>query len=218
MGGTVRARERWLWFGGWYVSFVVGYCGAALFPFAAPRLAPSLAWEPLPLQPWAIWLYLSHFLLVVLAMAFVRERAAFMALIKRMAAASAIAFGIFFAWPTTLPRVVVSHDGLTGQAWSLLHRMDVPANCMPSLHVALALICLHALGRGRSHTHQALLTFWGLAIAVSTMLTGQHVLLDVLAGGALGVVVLSTLPTPQEESEEQARQPCPQADPDETAL
>ena len=205
----MRARDRWLWFGAWYLFFVLGYLGAGQFPIATPRPAPQFAWEPLPLKSWAIWLYLSHFLLVILATALVTERSTFMGLIKRKATATAVAFGVFFAWPTTLPRMVQTHEGWTGKAWSLLYQTDVPANCLPSLHVALACICLLAIGRGRSRIQRAFLTLWGLAIAISTLLTGQHVLLDVFAGAALALLVVLVLPTTHEEPNRQAGQ-CPQ--------
>jgi hypothetical protein len=206
MESAMRARDRWLWFGAWYLFFVLGYLTAGQFPLAAPRLAPQFAWEPLPFKSWAIWIYLSHFLLVILATALVKERSAFMGLIKRKATATALAFGVFFAWPTTLPRMVQNHGGLTGKAWSLLYETDVPANCLPSLHVALACICLHAIGRGRSPVQRVFLILWGVGITLSTLLTGQHVLLDAVAGAALGLLVVLALPTTHEVTEAGSRQ------------
>ena len=113
--------------------------------------------------------------------------------------ATAAAFVVFFAWPTTLPQVAPSHEGWSGKAWSMLHQTDVPANCLPSLHVALAMICLQAIGRGRSRLQQVFLISWGLAITLSTLLTGQHVFLDVVAGATLGLLVVLALPTTHEE-------------------
>ncbi len=66
----------------------------------------------------------------------------------------------------------------------------MPANCFPSLHVALAAIAGCALWR---RGIRVVAVIWPALIAVSTLTTRQHVAWDV-AGGLLlaGVVIVLT--------------------------
>src|SRR3569833_2980752 len=69
-------------------------------------------------------------------------------------------------------------------------RLNLDYNLVPSLHVALSIICieffcLHANGAGK-----IILRLWGLAIAASTLFTHQHHLIDVGAGYSLALAVV----------------------------
>jgi membrane-associated phospholipid phosphatase len=61
-----------------------------------------------------------------------------------------------------------------------------PHNLLPSLHVALSVVCVHVYARHAGTAGKALLWLWAGAVAASTLLLHQHYLLDVLSGAALG--------------------------------
>ena len=59
-------------------------------------------------------------------------------------------------------------------------------NLVPSLHVALSVVTLSAYATRCGNLGKGLLATWGAAIALSTLLTHQHHLLDVVTGLILG--------------------------------
>jgi membrane-associated phospholipid phosphatase len=75
-----------------------------------------------------------------------------------------------------------------------LKTVDASGNACPSLHVAFALLAAVWIGRVLRQTGAGPLPrivnwLWCAGIFYSTVATGQHVALDVLAGIALGGVV-----------------------------
>jgi membrane-associated phospholipid phosphatase len=81
------------------------------------------------------------------------------------------------------PRPDPAAAGAFAPLYRALHRVDVATNWFPSLHVALAWL---AVGGYASHgwRARATATTGALAITLSTLTTGQHLLVDV-AGGLL---------------------------------
>ena len=75
-------------------------------------------------------------------------------------------------------------------AWELLyawtHRIGLTYNMVPSLHVALSVVTLSAFSLRCGKSGRGLLAVWGAAIAISTLLTHEHHLLDVATGLILG--------------------------------
>jgi membrane-associated phospholipid phosphatase len=59
-------------------------------------------------------------------------------------------------------------------------------NLVPSLHVALSVVCVAVYARRAGLPGKMLLWLWAGVIAASTLLLHQHYLLDVLTGAALG--------------------------------
>jgi membrane-associated phospholipid phosphatase len=68
----------------------------------------------------------------------------------------------------------------------LAERLALEHNYLPSLHVAFATICTLAYARSASGAARVVLVVWWAAIAVSTLLTHQHYVLDVMTGIVLG--------------------------------
>ena len=95
----------------------------------------------------------------------------------------------FYFWPTAVPPSPVATTDFPG--FELIQGIDAVGNACPSMHVATAAFSafwLHRLlselkaGRGVL----AINWCWFVLIAYSTLATKQHVVLDVLAGLALG--------------------------------
>ena len=94
--------------------------------------------------------------------------------------------GVFFLlFPVALrfPPPVVT--GFWAPFFRTADALNLDNNLFPSLHVAFACTTAAAFGARRGPTGRALLNAWAAAVAVSTVLTHQHHILDALAGWAL---------------------------------
>jgi diacylglycerol O-acyltransferase / wax synthase len=115
--------------------------------------------------------------------------------------ANLIGFTVFWAYPVAPPRmlpgfvdVVAKSGGLGSWHDSLIRHADQLA-AMPSMHVGYAVWCSLAawrLARGRSARMRAAVfgTVYPLLTALVVMATGNHYLLDVVAGAATVLVAV----------------------------
>jgi hypothetical protein len=69
-------------------------------------------------------------------------------------------------------------------------RLNLDYNLVPSLHVALSVVCIERFAPHARTTGRWALRGWGLLIAFSTILTHQHHLLDAVTGYALALGVV----------------------------
>lgn len=102
-----------------------------------------------------------------------------------------VGLACFYLWPTAVPPLGFDVSGHPG--FAMLQGVDASGNACPSLHVATAIFTairvahlLRTLATPR--TLQLLNLAWFAAIAYSTLATKQHVVLDALAGAALGTI------------------------------
>jgi membrane-associated phospholipid phosphatase len=137
-------------------------------------------------------LYLSLWLYVSLVPALVVDRRELIALGSAWVVLSTVGLGIFYLFPTTVPPTDL--DWSQHPSFQFLKSVDLSGNACPSLHVAFAVFSavwfarlLRQLDAGRFA--RAFNWIWCAGILYSTIATRQHVSLDVLAGGVLGVVV-----------------------------
>jgi hypothetical protein len=136
--------------------------------------------------------------------------------------ANLLAFAVFWAYPVAPPRMlpgfidVVAKTGGLGWHNSLASHADQLA-AMPSMHMGYALWCAVVAWRlsGRRRAKVAALVFgvgYLLLTAVVVLATGNHYLLDVLAGLATtGVAVLVVEVVPRALGRALARSPRPTA-------
>ncbi|MBC8118694.1 MAG: phosphatase PAP2 family protein [Burkholderiaceae bacterium] len=99
---------------------------------------------------------------------------------------------IFYFWPTQVP--AHGHDLSPYFGFAMLQGIDAAGNACPSMHVAFSSFTvirvenvLRVVGAPRSI--RAVNMAWFLAIVFSTLAIRQHVVLDVLAGLALGTTL-----------------------------
>jgi membrane-associated phospholipid phosphatase len=94
----------------------------------------------------------------------------------------------FLVYPTMAPRPAeVAGDGFIVWGLRFLYKADPPFNCFPSLHVAHSFVS--ALTCYRVHRGVGLAAGISASlIAVSTLFTKQHYVLDVIAGTLLALV------------------------------
>ena len=162
---------------------------------AAPM--PETALDRLvPFQPGAAWLYVSWYLFLPVAPLLLATREQI-----RRCAAGVIVMGvvgniIFLFAPTSVARPPVPTDA--GWVYRAVVLFDRPVNACPSLHAALAVFMTMWLARlcyseprlpvRRPGLWVAAMGAWAAAILYATIATRQHVALDLLAGGVLGVL------------------------------
>jgi membrane-associated phospholipid phosphatase len=160
-----------------------------LFP-PARRYAPEIAFDrAVPLQPaWALVYGALYGFLIILPLFVVRQEEQIRRTVFAYLTIWITSYVFFIAYPTIAPRPLeVAGDGFF--VWSLrtLYGADPPYNCFPSLHVAHSFVS--ALTIHRVHRGAGILTLIAaLLVAVSTLFTKQHYVVDVIAGIVLAFI------------------------------
>ncbi len=192
----VRRVKVMLWFktfggAGFMVLFFCGYIYIlrhAVFPVTAMPLLAVDQWISYHNSAWL--LYVSLWLYVQVPVTMMESRWELVRYGVAATAISAIGFAFFIFWPTAVPPVVVEGDGAL---LSAVRSIDTTGNSCPSLHVAFSVFTALWLDRfvrriGGAGWMRWANVVWCLAIVYSTLATKQHVVLDALAGTALGYV------------------------------
>ena len=92
-----------------------------------------------------------------------------------------ICLGFFLAYPTTNTRPLITDGGLWNQAALWLYSIDAADNLFPSIHCLVSWFCYLGI-RGRKEIPVSMVI--AVLVFESTLLTKQHVIVDV-AGGIL---------------------------------
>lgn len=175
------------------VAFFAAYFLLLRFPVFAVTTVPMTAFDAaISFQPASLAVYFSLWFYVSLAPAMLQDRGELLFHAKVAGCMSLIGLGVFFFWPTTVPLGASLRDvDATGLAW--LKQVDSAGNACPSLHVAFAVFSGLWLDRVLVEMRLPVVArwlnlAWCAAIAYSTLSTKQHVLIDVIAGAALGAM------------------------------
>lgn len=155
-----------------------------------PLFVPELAVDrSLPVVPaWSIVYGTAYAFLIVLPVLVVRElghvRRTYVAYLLVWIPAYA-----FFLWlPTEAPRPAeVAGTGFAAWGLRFLYSADPPHNCFPSLHVAHSLVSASSCYRVHRTLGAGAAACAGL-VAVSTLLSKQHYVLDVVGGVLLAAL------------------------------
>jgi hypothetical protein len=170
--------------------FFVGYLYLLRQPAYPVVVMPLTALDRLiPFQPITLFAYLTLWFYVGIAPGLQRTFRELMIYGLWIGALCLTGLGIFYAWPTAVPALAFDVSGFAG--FGVLKGVDAAGNACPSLHVAVAIFTAiqieHVLRRaGAPLALRALNIAWFALIAWSTLAIKQHVVLDVVAGIALG--------------------------------
>jgi membrane-associated phospholipid phosphatase len=141
----------------------------------------------LPFMPEAVLGYLSIYPLLWAPAFILRTRRELRALALTLAAVILVAGVCFLIVPVELAYPPPGEMG----AWSVLvlatKRVALENNLLPSLHVALSIVCITIYARRAPPLGRAFLWLWAVVICLSTLLLHQHYLLDVATGIALAM-------------------------------
>ncbi len=169
------------------VSLVPVYLVIAAYARGSVPHVPALALDRLlPVVPaWAL-VYGALYAFLILVPVFVVQQPE---MIRRTLWAYitvwAVSYVVFWAYPTIAERPArVAGDGFAAWGLRFLYDADPPYNCFPSIHVAHS--CVSALAVARVHRGLGIVAVSSaVLVAVATLLTKQHYIVDVIAGAAL---------------------------------
>ena len=188
------------------IPMVVLVCLVPLYIFIAaviesrPVNAPTTPLDRvIPLVPFWSLVYGALYLVLIIAPVFiVRDEELLRRTVWSYLTVWLTAYACFYMYPTYAPRP----DSIPGSGFGvwglrLLYSSDPPYNCFPSLHVAHSFVSAFACHRVHRRLGRLALGAAAL-VALSTLFTKQHYVLDVVAGigMATGVnaVLLRTYP------------------------
>ncbi len=164
------------------------------FPLGPARELPLTALDRLvPFVPETVWIYVSDYLLLLVAFLVCRDTLRFAG-----AFLTVIAVCVLTQWlvPIAFPRALFPVDpsaGVSAWAVSVLWSLDAPTSCLPSLHVGMAAMAALSVARSppvrAPRATTALIAIWAAAVCASTLTVKQHYAVDVAAGLAVAAAV-----------------------------
>lgn len=159
------------------VYFGVGNVNAA-------RHAWTLGWDPVryvPLLSPFVILYLSVYAMPLVPFLVLSDRESMRKFAVVTIGTIALCGAIFLVLPLTIERPLVVPASLSDRLLAWLYATDRPINLFPSMHVALAYLFACIVGQERPHW-KTYMMLWATLIALSTLFTHQHYMVDVLGG------------------------------------
>ena len=175
-----------------FLFSAVLYLTSNHFQLFTPQYLP-MSWvdRAVPFLPNTVWIYLGEYLLFTTVYINCRDMVNLNRYIYSFLFLQTVSVMIFWLWPTTYPREVYplpdDLNALSYYAFSWLRQADTPANCCPSLHVSGVFISSFIF-LDEQRLKFPLFFLWASAIAVSTLTTKQHYLVDVIAGFFMAVI------------------------------
>lgn len=172
--------------------FFVGYFYVQQQPAFAPATMP-LTWldAHIPFQPYALGAYLSLWIYVGAGPGLQKTSADILEYALWIGTLCLVGLGIFYLWPTEVPhRPLAPSDSAI---FAMLWQVDSAGNACPSMHVAAAVFTAIRIADVLRETRSPMwLRMLNLAVCAaicySTLAIKQHVVLDLVAGAALGAV------------------------------
>lgn len=177
-----------------FFTSIIGILAGAFYLFInwwGGKLNPyhiQMFWDSrIALVPNAIIVYLLIFPFLTAPLFLVKKWNDFAAVLAAYSALVGASFLVFLVFPTTMERSLAPEGGFIGWLFSAVRRIDGKNNLFPSLHVSSVVYA--ALVNGR-FCPAAKWPSWACAvlISISTVLTKQHAVADVLGGVVFGVL------------------------------
>ncbi len=147
------------------------------------RLRVDVEFEQhIPFVPALALAYLSINFIFLLAPFVLRTWRELTALTLTLAAVTGVAGIGFLLVPATVAFPPEADAGLWAGPRAIAKNVALTYNLVPSLHVAMSCVTLSAYGTRCRRLGNSILAAWGGSIALSTLLTHQHHLIDVVTG------------------------------------
>ena len=135
----------------------------------------------IPFMPHSVYIYVFGYLLLLLyPIFFVDGKEVFSTLVRGILWITITTGLIYLVFPTSMSRPDLPVVDQTTYFLEILHKIDPPHNSFPSLHVSLATfigVYLHKNGLLKNYPLVV-----ALLVNLSTMLTKQHAIVDVIGG------------------------------------
>lgn len=157
----------------------------------ARRINPGTRFDSLvPYIPRFSLVYFSTYIFVVVPFFFLTDPRQFYLMLYSFIAISLGSCLVHAALPSRIDRVeTVTAGGLSGWMLDTFQKVCKPHGNFPSMHVGLSVPVVAAAFMAGGARGGTLTLAWGVLIALSTLFTRQHYILDVLAGLAGGLLV-----------------------------
>ena len=197
---ALSAARPWQALLAYTVVASAGYWLASHAPYMEPiviRRGPVEA--AIAVAPWAVFPYASYALLLPVFILSARKLASFERVFVSALACGLLNIAGYLIVPTVLE---VRPEAPANTLLATLQRLDPPFCALPSGHVALPVAI--AIGAALAATTERAqrearrwrglamgFSTWALLLAASAVLTGQHYVVDVITGFALGALVAS---------------------------
>ena len=171
--------------------FFIGYLYLLQHPVYPVIVMPLTALDRLiPFQPQALFVYFTLWLYVGVAPGLELSFTELVVYGLWIGALCLTGLACFYFWPTQVPPLAIDVSGFPG--FAALQGVDAAGNACPSMHVAVAMFTVirleDVLRRAGAPGYLRLINrVWFVAIAASTLMVKQHVVLDVVAGALLGI-------------------------------
>lgn len=148
-----------------------------------------LSWERnIPFVPLMIIPYMSIDLFFIAVPFVCRTDQERLVVSRRITACILIAGACFLLFPLRFAFERPPAEGWLGTIFDSFRELDKPFNQFPSLHIALRAILANTYARHSKGILRQLLNVWFSLIGISTVLTYQHHLIDILGGFILAAV------------------------------
>ena len=146
----------------------------------------------IPLVPAMTAVYMSIYLLFLAGPFILRSRREFRAVITTLAVIIGVAGVGFLLIPGQLAFEPPREEelGIWAGMFHFADRLNLTYDLVPSLHVALSVACIAAFANRTAALGKTLLWLWAFAIAISTVLTHQHHVIDAVTGWLLAVICI----------------------------
>jgi membrane-associated phospholipid phosphatase len=168
------------------------YLASNHFHFSDPEyLMLSSLENRIPFLPYTIWIYLSEYILFVVIFFLCKETENLNRYFYAFLFMQFTSVLIFCLWPTIYPRELFpiprDTDCITYFVFESLRRTDTAASCFPSLHVSSVYLSIFTFLTEQKNKFPFFL-IWGTIIALSTLTTKQHYLVDIVAGFIMAIL------------------------------
>jgi membrane-associated phospholipid phosphatase len=144
----------------------------------------------IPFVPAAVWVYMTIYALVLMAPFVLRSPQRLIALAATHATVVLVAGIGFLLFPADLAyqsTIAPAEGGATAGLYRFADWLNLDYNLLPSLHVALSVTCVAAYAPHARRFGRVILWSWAIAVALSTIFTHFHHVLDALSGFMLGL-------------------------------
>jgi membrane-associated phospholipid phosphatase len=151
------------------------------------------SWDKaIPFLPHTVWIYTSEMFLFFSVYILSKDIVNANKYLYSFLALQIVSVAIFMAWPTTYPRELyplpLDLDPWTTHIFNNLRGIDSPANCLPSLHVSSVYLSSFVYLDEQKKKFPFFFG-WATAIALSTLTTKQHYIIDVVAGFGIALLM-----------------------------
>lgn len=144
----------------------------------------------IPFVPFFALVYFSTYIFVILPFLVLSDARQFYWMLVSFSSISVISSLIHAIVPSKIERVEqVKAAGVSGKLLNLFQMTCKPYGNFPSMHVGLSVPVVVAIFITFGAAAGSMALVWAILIAISTLLTKQHYILDVLAGFAAGLII-----------------------------